>query len=243
VATTRRTFTALPGLGGLTVPESVERVDLVNRAADELNAVRPRIVRHDITGDGTDEYPLPATWERGFSYVIRVEWRESADFNEPPRYLRDDEYAVEYDDSDAAVIRFATDPSSADKVIVEIAARHTLDDSTSTLEPRDEPAFHALVESLVLAAAARHALGLNAQSHDGLVDPNIERSRELRAESAAARARWNAHMGIGGDAGGAAAGGSTVKAGIALADFDPGREGTYGLGDNVYRHTRRRSRY
>lgn len=241
MATTRRTFESLPGLGGLAVPESVETLELIARALDELNAVRPRIVRHDITGDGTDEYPLPATWERGFSYVQRVEWRASADFDEAPEYLGNEEWAVEYDDSDAGVIRFARSPSSADKVVVELTARHTLDDSTSTLEPRDEPAFHALVESLVLDAIARHALGLHAQSHDGLIDPNIERSREFRSEASSARARWNAHMGIGGESGDA--GGSTVKAALAVGDLDAGRRHTYGVGSNIHRHTHRRSRY
>lgn len=128
----------------------------VASAQRDLDRYSPRLVRATLTGDGTDEYALASPWERGLSSISRVRWVPDNDFNEPAQWIATDAYEVEYDSAGAGQIRFLTiTPTSADRVVVEHSARHTLTAATATTTISETEA--AALARLTCAAMLRAA--------------------------------------------------------------------------------------
>lgn len=228
-------------LGGVTPPGHLS--EYIEIALREHEKFRPRILVQDITGDGTDEYDLAATFVYGASTVLSITRRDDSDFDEIPISVHEDEWEIERKDDDSLQIRFLTfTPNSSDKVVIEYTGQHTLDTTTSTIEVRDEAAFDGLVLHYALSAAANAALSRRVQSTDAFSDPRIEEARALREQAKHHRNRYDQHMGLAGAGGAGTA--APVKAAMGFVDIDPGDpKVAYGLGTNRYRHTHRRRRY
>jgi hypothetical protein len=122
----------------------------------DIDRYSSRKVKVTLTGDGTDEYAIGSTWSDGFSRIERVRWVSDNDFNAPAEWLEPEQYEVEYTSAFAAQIRFATSPSSADRVVLEHTARHTLTESssTTTLNDTEAGALARRASALLLRAAA-----------------------------------------------------------------------------------------
>lgn len=117
----------------------------INSALQRLNVDRPLVKVKDISGDGTQDYALPAEYVKGFSDIDTVEVPAG---ETPPRYVdRDDDWFVYEDPTKGAGLqnrlRFReTTPATGESVRVVILSPHVVPDSgDSTL---DETAFLAL---------------------------------------------------------------------------------------------------
>ncbi len=92
----------------------------------------------DIAGDGSQDYKLPSTFQRGYQDVVEVE--APAGENPPLFRARDDEWFL-YEDPTKPVgeqfrLRFRSlTPKIGDIVRVTISGPHTVTDDDSTLDP------------------------------------------------------------------------------------------------------------
>lgn len=230
---TRATFEQIL-LGGLKPPQPIQTY--VAHALEEHTRHRPRNIIHDITGDGDEDYALPSTYVRDQSFVTRVRWVPSADFGEPAQYMTPEDWEVKLADDDTFLIHFFRHvPSSADKVIVEFNAPHVLDDTTSTIETRDESPFKALVAAYVLEDMGRAAIARRDGATDALLDPRIEEAAEFRRQGKVQRDIYNHHIGVSESD----AGGQTQRAAVVISDIDS----PIGTGLNRTRHTHTRRRF
>lgn len=81
---------------GTAVPGVSDTAEYVADALSRLNDVAPRQVKHQITGDGTDEYSLGDDWSEGFSLVKRVRWVTAGDFDTAAEWLAPEDFEVEF---------------------------------------------------------------------------------------------------------------------------------------------------
>lgn len=106
----------------------------------------------DITGDGTQDYPLPSTYLKGFSAIDTVETPAGEN---PPQYIRDGEDWFVYEDPTKAAaeqmrLRFRlTTPQTGDIIRVIYTAFYTVTEDTSNLDPY---AFEAVLANALMRA-------------------------------------------------------------------------------------------
>lgn len=122
---------------------SAEIDEIIQQGLRHLNRDRPFEFAVDITGDGTQDYALPATFQKGFSMVRQVEFPAGEN---PPVFLDESDDWFLYEDPTKAAgsqqrLRFKeSTPSATDKIRVTLSTPHTVDGSTSTL---DQTAYQA----------------------------------------------------------------------------------------------------
>lgn len=145
--------------------------DYVDLALDEFSAfAQPQDVEQTITGDGTDEYAISASWVEGFSSIKSVHYWPSNDTNEEPQLIAPDRYVVEnrLPSAGGTQIRFDFSPTSSDRVVVTFSAPHTVGDTAGATTVRDSATLGLayLAASLLCAAAASSLAATVPQAGD-----------------------------------------------------------------------------
>jgi len=145
----------------LEIDES-EIESFVLEAVKDFSRFRPQILQVDFTGDGKAyQFPLPATFEVGFSTIINVEYPQGERI---PRYLKGYEWIV-YKDGTAMKLHLLTVvPQSGKKIRVNYTARHEVSDTSSTLAIADEETIIVCACALMAQALAAHAASTQASA-------------------------------------------------------------------------------
>lgn len=104
-------------------------------AINQVDNDRPLRKVADITGDGSQDYGLPADFEKGFSIIQSV---ESPAGEIPPNFLREDDSWFEYEDptkSPALRLKFFNlQPTSSDIIRINYTAPYTVTTDASDLD-------------------------------------------------------------------------------------------------------------
>lgn len=143
--------------------------EAINQALLQVNHDKPFTVPVDITGDGTQTYALPATFEKEFSDIKTVEFPAG---EIPPIFLdREDDWRF-YEDpskpsgSQLRLLMLSRTPSATETIRVTIVIERVLTETTSNL---NATSFSAMVyKTLVLANRAL------AQIFSQTTNPTIE---------------------------------------------------------------------
>jgi hypothetical protein len=143
-----------------------DRQGHIRSALAEYQKIRPRQRVTALTGSGVYDYAvsLLTGFEDGFSYIVRIDGPVLVGPYIPPR-LDASEYALVRTPA-GQFLRFCWALNSADVYHVNVACRHTLDGTTSTVNAPDE-------EALMDLAAAKCCKALKAfysQSTNGSIE-------------------------------------------------------------------------
>ncbi len=127
-------------------------------AQKKFSKDKPRVIKYDITADGSYSYDLPSSgagaWISGFSVLLSVEY--PAD-KQNPVYLEEDEgdYTIFKDDT-SEVLRFPSSNPNSNTIRIEFTVPWTLDKDISNIEDGDEYAFSCLAGSICMRYLAAH---------------------------------------------------------------------------------------
>jgi hypothetical protein len=213
---------------GTLILDGGERIDpsgLDAAIAEAINirfsADRPRLVVSDITGNGTNDLPLPTgqageVWEDGFSLVQSIEFPIG---NVPESYVDDSDYKMyrspitEGNPTGLNVRLLATVPMGTDNVRVTWTVRHTPD----TVPAGDFEAVCAYAASLCFDSMAASYI----QSIDGAVPGDTvnyrTKAQDCLTVAKTFRTRYLNHIGAG--AGDGKDGGGTPAPAISIGKF------------------------
>ena len=123
---------------------------------------KPKIIKEDLTGDGTYEYSLPDDWVSDFSWVTSIEYPID---QQNPEFLDEDQYIV-YDNATTKKLRFVeTTPQSGKTIRVEFSVKWTIDKDTCDIPTQD---FHP-----VACLATAYCLRMMADHFGQTTEPSI----------------------------------------------------------------------
>lgn len=188
---------------GEAAPELID--DMIGQAFAEAlrgySGDRPLVVVAAMSGDGTTyDFPLPSRWVRGFSQIIEIEYPagEQVPTTVDPAdwFIRESVLGVQ----PTRLLRFrATVPASGtDNMLVRYTSRHVHTTETDTVPADDLDAVCCLAGAIVaeMLGAAR------ADSADATINADTVNHRDGEQRWAAVarhlRARYDAHLGLGG---------------------------------------------
>lgn len=146
--------------------------DVTNQIDDaliQLNRDRPDTLKVDITGDGTQDYALPATFKRGFSILRTVEFPAGEKI---PRIIRENDDWDFYEDPSKTPTQrlrfFSVTPTASDTIRIEIETPWLIEAADTTL---DQNSFIAMVYK-TLEFSFRALAAKMADSTDNSIDAN-----------------------------------------------------------------------
>lgn len=125
-------------------------------------------VEWTITGDGGDEYDVPAGFIPAVAVIRKVSYWAANDTTTAPQIIEESGYQVE-DDLPAdgtAQLRLNFSPTSADRVVVTYTAPHTLTDSASTVPAAMEQGLACLAAAYLYDSAAGNTASQVPQATD-----------------------------------------------------------------------------
>lgn len=192
----------------------------IDRAFRKLCLDRPFALVIAITGDGTADYPLPATFIKGFTTIEQVEYPAGLS---PPSYCQDNDDWYWYEDPSKSAglqqrLRFKlSTPGATETIRVSMSGQYTFTEATSNLDPNADEAI--IAKALVYCFRALAAKF--AQSNDPTIGADSvdygNRSQTYLFLSERHEADYKKAVGIGKD----------TKAAHAVADFDTPGEYTW----------------
>lgn len=130
-------------------------ISALTTAVDWYSKDRPLQSIHVITGDGTNRYVLPSTWDSNFSRIVYVEFPAGANATQDPSLLQPEEVAI-WEDNVGERFHFRfRDLTTSDTAWIKYTRKHILTSTTNTIPDTDREA----VCFLAAAVAALEASG------------------------------------------------------------------------------------
>lgn len=169
-----------------------ERDRAIGLAVGRYGKDRPRVVMEDVTADGTNILPLPASWVAGKTYLASLEYP----VGEYPISTIDPELLGVVRTPTGQEIRLVGAIANGATVRATIHLPHTLDSSTDTLLEDDREAVASYAAALLLDQLA----SLYAANQDSTIQADSvehrSQSAEYAARARALRARYFDALGI-----------------------------------------------
>ncbi len=135
----------------------------VNQSINTFSKDKPRIIKEDVSADGSYEYSLPDLWVSDFSFIMSIEYPAG---EQAPSMLDPEDYNV-YHNGTTEKLRFpALSPQSGESMLVEFTVKWTLDKTTCNIPTHDYDA--------VICLAASYCLRMFASYYAQTSDPTID---------------------------------------------------------------------
>tara|TARA_R110002094_G_scaffold41179_5_gene53595 strand:+ start:139 stop:807 length:669 start_codon:yes stop_codon:yes gene_type:complete len=168
---------------------TTQRDNAIGNAALKYSDDKPRVLVEDVTADGTDLLPLPASWEADFSNVLSLEYPIG---NSPVSYLENFEL---YTSPLATKIKLISTITSGNDVRVNFNVAHTIS-GTDTTPAKHQEAIACYAASILCTQLA----SLYSSDQDSTIAAdNVnhgDKSRRFAKRSDELRDRYHDLLGI-----------------------------------------------
>lgn len=168
----------------------------VKFAVAEHSRHRPRLVVEDEISDGGQDIAVTglAAWSSGFSGVRSVQYPVDDDESEATA-LDPDDWGL-YTKPAGDVLRLASAPTSGEKVRITYTAKHSIDETGTTVQDGDVLAVQSLAAGYYCRMiSASYALDGDSTIAADSVD-HASRRKEFAALAKAYAAEYYAHVGV-----------------------------------------------
>lgn len=169
--------------------------DIIISAVEQYSVHKPNILVVDVTGNGTNAYNLATlvtTFEIDWSWIIDVEYPRG---EQPPNILKEAEWRIYRTTSQTQFYLNSMTPSSTETIRLRFAARHTLNETTTTIPEGDWKAVAILGASLAADTLAAN-FGSLRDTRGGGATSSLDRAEFFERLAVRLLSEYKRRMGI-----------------------------------------------